>query len=92
MNTCGMCLVALLLFNCIHSANAQANMPVNRSFMITSNHSASEFLYKIVSKENWQKSLMQQEMCLPPFDSHFIHLANKEQVPHVAKWHVLPGC
>lgn len=42
-----------------------------------------EYLYKIISQEEWQKSLIQNYLVLSPKDRDFIHLAKEEQVDHV---------
>lgn len=44
-----------------------------------------EFLYKIVSQEQWQQSQGSGELILTDFDSDFIHLARKEQVVPVVQ-------
>jgi len=46
---------------------------------------APHHLYKIVSKENWEESLLRGELVLPAFDQPFIHLAKEDQVVHVAE-------
>lgn len=48
-------------------------------------HSTPEYLYKIVSLEEWQKSLLHNEIALSSMDKEFIHLAKEEQVVHVAQ-------
>jgi len=42
-----------------------------------------EFLYKIVSKKQWQESLLRNEVVSSPLDSDFIHLTTEEQVTNV---------
>jgi uncharacterized protein (DUF952 family) len=49
------------------------------------NAQAPEYLYKIVSPEQWQESLLQKEVVLSPMDEEFIHLAKEDQVPHIAQ-------
>ena len=44
-----------------------------------------EYLYKIISVSDWQKSQTQNDVVLSSMDTDFIHLATKEQVPHVAE-------
>ncbi len=44
-----------------------------------------EFLYKIVSSEDWQKSLSQKEIVNSAMDKDFIHLATEEQLPRIAE-------
>lgn len=43
------------------------------------------YLYKIVSPEEWQKSKGEKFLETSSFDEKFIHLATKEQLPHVAQ-------
>jgi uncharacterized protein (DUF952 family)/FMN phosphatase YigB (HAD superfamily) len=48
-------------------------------------HSTPEYLYKIVSLKEWQKSLLHNEIALSSMDKEFIHLAKEEQVVHVVQ-------
>lgn len=48
-------------------------------------HATVEFLYKIVSKEDWQASQGLTHLLLPSFDDEFIHLATQEQLPGVIR-------
>lgn len=42
-----------------------------------------EYLYKIVSPDQWQESQLQDHIVTSPIDKDFIHLATEEQLPHV---------
>lgn len=44
-----------------------------------------EYLYKIVSPEQWQHSLSQSQIALSSTDKEFIHLATEDQVSNVVK-------
>lgn len=44
-----------------------------------------EYLFKIVSKEQWEESLHGHAMVLSVLDKDFIHLAKEEQVAHVVQ-------
>jgi uncharacterized protein (DUF952 family) len=44
-----------------------------------------EYLYKIVSMEQWQESLMQNRIVLSTSDDKFIHLAKEDQVEEVVR-------
>lgn len=44
-----------------------------------------EYLYKIVSTEQWQESLSQNQVVNSLIDKDFIHLATEEQLEHVAQ-------
>lgn len=48
-------------------------------------NSAPRYLYRIVSPEEWQKSKEQRVLETTPFDKNFIHLATKDQLPHIAQ-------
>lgn len=43
------------------------------------------YLYKIVSKEDWELSQLENRVVNSPIDTDFIHLATEEQLAHVAK-------
>lgn len=75
--------VALLTLIAVQLAHS-GETPIEKSIESASVLSASKFLYKIVSLEDWEASLGQEEIRLSPFDSDFIHLATKEQIAHVA--------
>ncbi|MBA2367563.1 MAG: DUF952 domain-containing protein [Candidatus Protochlamydia sp.] len=44
-----------------------------------------EYLYKIVSPEQWQQSLQQNKLSNSEMDEDFIHLATAEQLNHIAQ-------
>lgn len=44
-----------------------------------------EYLYKIVSKEQWKDSLLRNVVVLSPIDVNFIHLAKEDQVRHIVQ-------
>lgn len=44
-----------------------------------------EYLYKIVSQEQWQESLLRNEVMISPMDKDFIHLAKEDQVARVVQ-------
>lgn len=46
-------------------------------------NSIPDYLYKIISQEDWQKSLLQNEVASSPKDEDFIHLAKEDQIVHV---------
>lgn len=48
-------------------------------------HSTPEYLYKILSPEQWQESLLHNEIALSSMDKDFIHLTKEEQVVQVAQ-------
>lgn len=47
------------------------------------NSTVPEYLYKIVSKEQWQESLVKNRVVVTALDEDFIHLAKEDQVAHV---------
>ena len=44
-----------------------------------------DYLYKLMSPENWTQSQKQDNLVLYSIDTDFIHLATKEQIDRVAK-------
>lgn len=44
-----------------------------------------EYLYRIVSPEQWQESLLQNQVVNSSIDDNFIHLATEEQLTHIAQ-------
>jgi uncharacterized protein (DUF952 family) len=44
-----------------------------------------EFLFKVVSPEQWEKSIVKKEVHLSDMDKDFIHLATEEQLANVIK-------
>lgn len=44
-----------------------------------------QYLYKIVSPEEWQESLMKNEVVRGELDQQFIHMATDAQLKHVAE-------
>lgn len=50
-----------------------------------SQHSTPKYLYKVVSHEQWQKSLLQNVVVGSSIDEEFIHLAKEDQMNHVVK-------
>ena len=42
------------------------------------------YLYKILSKQDWEESLQKGSLSLTADDTTFIHLATDEQVPKIA--------
>lgn len=47
--------------------------------------SAPKYLYRIVSPQEWQKSQERKVLETSSLDEDFIHLATKEQLPHIAQ-------
>jgi uncharacterized protein (DUF952 family) len=47
--------------------------------------STPEYLYKIISPEQWQKSLLLNRLETSSMDADFIHLAKEEQVANVVE-------
>ena len=46
---------------------------------------APEYLYRIASTEQWEKSLAQHHVANSSIDKDFIHLSTEEQLPQVAQ-------
>jgi uncharacterized protein (DUF952 family) len=51
----------------------------------TSQNEIPEFLYKIVSPEQWKESQEKGHLVLTAMDADFIHLSTEDQVEHVIK-------
>ncbi len=49
------------------------------------NNHTPHYLYKIVSPEEWQESLLDGEVVCSFIDNDFIHLATEDQLDHVAQ-------
>lgn len=49
------------------------------------NESAPEYLYKVVSIEQWQDSLQRDQVVITSIDKDFIHLSKEDQVAHVVQ-------
>ncbi len=47
--------------------------------------SAPRYLYKVVSVEDWKRSVAGNQVALSPIDEEFVHLATREQLSHVEK-------
>ena len=47
--------------------------------------SIPKYLYKIVSPEEWQESRGKEFIKTSSMDKDFVHLATKDQVPHIAQ-------
>ena len=50
-----------------------------------SQSSPPEYLYKVVSQEQWQMSRHHHKIVLPSMDDDFIHLAKEDQVAHIVR-------
>jgi len=67
-------LLCLLLLTACENSNGQS-MPQSKE------HAAPEYLYKIVSPEQWQSSQTTREVVKGSIDTEFTHLATQEQLP-----------
>lgn len=48
-------------------------------------NSCPEYLYKVVSTEQWQESLLKNQIIPSSLDKNFIHLSKEDQVSHVVQ-------
>lgn len=48
-------------------------------------HATPDYLYKIISPEQWEQSLLQHEIAISSLDEDFIHLAKEDQVASVVQ-------
>lgn len=46
-------------------------------------HLSPEYLYKIISFEEFQEGMIQDQGLTSSMDTNFIHLATEEQLPHI---------
>ena len=56
-----------------------------KEIQVQQENSIPEYLYRIVSNEQWQESLLQNQVANSAFDKDFIHLATKEQLARIAE-------
>lgn len=59
--------------------------PVTQTTPTNEEIAMPQYLYKIVSPEEWQMSQESQEVKKSPLDTAFIHLATEEQIIHVTE-------
>lgn len=55
-------------------------------------HHTPQYLYKVLSSENWDKSQSQDLVALPKEDQEFIHLAKQDQLDRIIDkyWSTVP--
>lgn len=73
---------------CILSACLGASITTDKKLehkmaQLNEQNSIPKHLYRIISSDEWQKSSTQKFLQTPLFDEDFIHLATKEQLPHI---------
>ncbi len=79
-------LVVYLISACFASSNeVMFGIQEQKMIHVSADSSIPQYLYKIVTPEDWQKSQGQQFVVASSMDSEFIHLATKEQVSSVAQ-------
>lgn len=75
---------ALNTFNYLDAHEIISQETENQEIKMIQN-STPEYLYKIISQEQWQKSLLENKVIGSSIDEEFIHLAKEDQVDHVVK-------
>lgn len=75
--------VILVSIGSFHFVEAQETKHGEKT--VTQERATPRYLYKIISKDEWQKSLVQNKIALSPLDDPFIHLAKEDQVAHVVQ-------
>lgn len=95
MKTFIFCLLGLTLLTSCGNSNewdgeGQAsgktkNLVEHKEIQVQQENSIPEYLYRIVSPEQWQESLLQNHVVNSSQDKDFIHLATKEQLPKIAQ-------
>jgi uncharacterized protein (DUF952 family) len=61
------------------------NLIEQKEIQVQQENSSPEYLYRIVSIEQWQESLLQNQVVNSSLDKDFIHLATKEQLARIAQ-------
>lgn len=56
-----------------------------KEIQMKQDHSHPEFLYRVVSVEQWQQSQLKNEVVNSSLDKDFIHLATEEQLSHIVQ-------
>ncbi|MEI8124498.1 MAG: DUF952 domain-containing protein [Parachlamydiaceae bacterium] len=59
--------------------------PKQKEKMMQDRSFIPQYLYKIVSPEDWEASRLKNEVVISQIDTDFIHLATENQIPHVAE-------
>ncbi len=61
------------------------NLIEQQEIQVQQENPSPEYLYRIVSPEQWQESLLQNQVVNSSLDKDFIHLATEEQLTHIAQ-------
>lgn len=61
------------------------NLIEQKEVQMQQENSSPEYLYRIVSPEQWQESLHQNQVVNSSVDKDFIHLATEEQLARIAQ-------
>lgn len=69
----------------IQSSEINKNLINQKEIQMNHENHTPQYLYKIVSPEEWQDSLLTNEVVRLPLDKNFIHLAMENQIDHVAQ-------
>lgn len=79
--------LCLILLNSYGNSNVYSRqLQTTEKTMIEQKETFSpEYLYRIVSPEQWQESLLQNQVVNSSMDKDFIHLATKEQLTHITQ-------
>jgi uncharacterized protein (DUF952 family) len=91
MFLCALCFVltSLGLANAndikMQSSEKSVNLTYQKEIQMNHENHTPQYLYKIVSPEEWQDSLLKNQVVASPLDKNFIHLATENQVAHVAQ-------
>lgn len=86
MNTYFLTLITVIIvsFSTFDYLSAQIIESENQEIKMEQ-HSNPKYLYKIVSLEQWQESLLQNKIVSSSLDMDFIHLAKEDQVTHIVQ-------
>lgn len=69
----------------MQSSEKTANAIDQKETQMKTENQIPQYLYKIVSPEEWQESIQRNQVVNSLIDNNFIHLATEGQIPHVAQ-------
>jgi uncharacterized protein (DUF952 family) len=89
-----LCSFCLILASCAvldashieaQSAEKSKNLTEQKEIQMNHENQTPQYLYKIVSPEEWQESLLKKQVVPSLLDKDFFHLATENQLPHIAQ-------
>lgn len=77
---------SILMLGLISVTTVSGNIEVNENLLMQEEHQKNhppDFLYKVLSMEDWKESESQNQAKLPKSDADFIHLATEDQLDRI---------